>query len=196
MNCCHFGYGARTFRRLASIEFVQALVIICNSGSGKLLPVCAIAAVIVSTGASSAFDCVEKYCTKMSSCAEAHHHFTVCREQERDADNDGIPCENLCGKTLEEYRQRRGGAPSSVPETPSESLPLDPPAEPDPSQPSGPRQHDMTPADAPSLQCAGKRKCGDMDSCEEARFYLSKCGVRSLDRDGDGVPCESLCGGQ
>lgn len=42
--------------------------------------------------------------------------------------------------------------------------------------------------------CAGKRRCGDMDSCEEAEFYLRKCGVSSLDRDHDGIPCESICG--
>ena len=46
------------------------------------------------------------------------------------------------------------------------------------------------------LTCAGKRYCKDMDSCDEARHYLTRCGVRSLDRDGDGVPCESLCGGR
>ncbi|MCZ7596094.1 MAG: hypothetical protein M5U16_15275 [Hyphomicrobium sp.] len=52
----------------------------------------------------------------MSSCAEASHHFTVCGESERDADNDGIPCENVCGNTLEEYDQRRGaGSPSLLP---------------------------------------------------------------------------------
>lgn len=39
-----------------------------------------------------------------------------------------------------------------------------------------------------------KTKCGQMDSCEEAIFYLTQCGVRSLDGDKDGVPCESLCG--
>ncbi|WP_174520391.1 excalibur calcium-binding domain-containing protein, partial [Bergeriella denitrificans] len=27
----------------------------------------------------------------------------------------------------------------------------------------------------------------------EAKFYLNKCGVRRLDRDGDGIPCESIC---
>ena len=42
--------------------------------------------------------------------------------------------------------------------------------------------------------CAGKTKCGEMDSCEEARFYLKKCGVSRLDRDRDGIPCETLCG--
>jgi hypothetical protein len=30
-----------------------------------------------------------------------------------------------------------------------------------------------------------------MASCEEAKFYLTVCGVKRL--DGDGVPCASLC---
>lgn len=46
-----------------------------------------------------------------------------------------------------------------------------------------------------SWSCGAKTKCGQMDSCEEAQFYLEQCGVRSLDRDKDGIPCESLCGG-
>ena len=41
--------------------------------------------------------------------------------------------------------------------------------------------------------CAGKRRCGEMTSCEEAKFYLNTCGVRSLDGNHDGVPCEKLC---
>ena len=44
-----------------------------------------------------------------------------------------------------------------------------------------------------SGQCAGKRYCNEMASCEEARFYLTQCGLTRLDSDGDGVPCESLC---
>ncbi|MCB1695310.1 MAG: excalibur calcium-binding domain-containing protein [Halioglobus sp.] len=32
-----------------------------------------------------------------------------------------------------------------------------------------------------------------MTSCAEAKKYLTTCGVTSLDRDGDGIPCESLC---
>ncbi|MCL4555679.1 MAG: excalibur calcium-binding domain-containing protein [Gammaproteobacteria bacterium] len=32
-----------------------------------------------------------------------------------------------------------------------------------------------------------------MTSREEAKFYLHQCGVKSLDRNQDGVPCESLC---
>ncbi|WP_244500481.1 excalibur calcium-binding domain-containing protein [Methyloceanibacter methanicus] len=45
----------------------------------------------------------------------------------------------------------------------------------------------------PSYACGAKRTCSEMDSCAEARFHLEKCGVRSLDRDGDGIPCEGLC---
>lgn len=44
-----------------------------------------------------------------------------------------------------------------------------------------------------SGQCGAKRTCGQMNSCEEAKFYLVQCGVSSLDRDNDGVPCESIC---
>ncbi|MGI8520358.1 MAG: excalibur calcium-binding domain-containing protein [Actinomycetota bacterium] len=41
--------------------------------------------------------------------------------------------------------------------------------------------------------CGGKRYCSEMGSCEEAKFHLSQCGLSKLDRDGDGVSCESLC---
>ncbi|MDG4552464.1 MAG: endonuclease [Candidatus Contendobacter sp.] len=41
--------------------------------------------------------------------------------------------------------------------------------------------------------CGAKRTCDQMSSCDEAKFYLTRCGVKSLDRDGDGVPCASLC---
>ncbi len=42
--------------------------------------------------------------------------------------------------------------------------------------------------------CGSKRYCAQMSSCAEARFYLTRCGVATLDGNGDGVPCESLCG--
>lgn len=45
-----------------------------------------------------------------------------------------------------------------------------------------------------SFQCGTKLYCTQMNSCEEARYYLSSCGLERLDRDNDGVPCESLCG--
>ena len=42
-------------------------------------------------------------------------------------------------------------------------------------------------------RCGEKRYCKQMISCEEAYFFLKQCGILSLDRDGDGVPCEKLC---
>lgn len=41
--------------------------------------------------------------------------------------------------------------------------------------------------------CESKHKCAQMDSCQEAKFYLEHCGLSRLDRDHDGIPCESLC---
>lgn len=43
------------------------------------------------------------------------------------------------------------------------------------------------------FSCSGKRFCKQMVSCDEARYYLEVCGVYRLDRDNDGVPCESIC---
>lgn len=44
-----------------------------------------------------------------------------------------------------------------------------------------------------SFQCRGKKTCKQMQSCSEARFYLTQCGLTRLDRDKDGIPCESIC---
>ncbi|MFM8444871.1 MAG: excalibur calcium-binding domain-containing protein [Methylococcus sp.] len=49
-------------------------------------------------------------------------------------------------------------------------------------------------SDYPGFRCAPSRpRCKEMSSCEEARYYLNICGVKQLDGDGDGRPCESLC---
>lgn len=53
-----------------------------------------------------------------------------------------------------------------------------------------------TPVPSPSAAAptrGSKRTCKEMTSCDEARYYPTRCGVKSLDRDGDGVPCEALC---
>ena len=44
-----------------------------------------------------------------------------------------------------------------------------------------------------SYACGTKTTCRQMASCNEAMFYYRQCGVLRLDRDRDGVPCESLC---
>lgn len=41
--------------------------------------------------------------------------------------------------------------------------------------------------------CGSKKYCTQMSSCEEAKIFLAKCGLSGLDRNNDGVPCESLC---
>lgn len=47
-------------------------------------------------------------------------------------------------------------------------------------------------APKPEPACA-KRFCSQMTDCDEARDYLTRCGIRTLDGDGDGVSCETLC---
>ncbi|MDD2914715.1 MAG: thermonuclease family protein [Gallionella sp.] len=44
--------------------------------------------------------------------------------------------------------------------------------------------------------CGGKKYCSEMASCEEARHYLTQCGIKTLDGNRDGVPCDKLCGGR
>ncbi len=42
-------------------------------------------------------------------------------------------------------------------------------------------------------KCKEKRYCKQMTSCEEAMFYFKECGLKKLDKDGDGKPCENVC---
>jgi hypothetical protein len=67
--------------------------------------------------------------------------------------------------------RRRGGGKTAVPGHP--------PAHPPPF--TGP------------VVCGSRTYCREMASCAEARAYLEQCGLKRLDGDGDGVPCESLC---
>lgn len=46
---------------------------------------------------------------------------------------------------------------------------------------------------AGAYSCSPRKTCGQMSSCEEARFHLEQCGNTRLDGDRDGVPCEALC---
>ncbi len=47
--------------------------------------------------------------------------------------------------------------------------------------------------DVMATVCGRKHYCSQMVSCEEARYYLTQCRVKTLDRNSDGVPCENLC---
>ncbi len=55
------------------------------------------------------------------------------------------------------------------------------------------RRGDRTPKAVPEASCGRKSLCREMSSCSEARFHLETCGLKRLDGDGDGIPCESLC---
>jgi endonuclease YncB( thermonuclease family) len=48
-------------------------------------------------------------------------------------------------------------------------------------------------SDSSGFSCSPRKTCGQMSSCAEARYHLETCGNRRLDRDNDGIPCESLC---
>ena len=150
-----------------------------------VLSVVAIAA--VPAGETAAFDCAETSCKQIKTCAEAHYKLTICGHTKRDADGDGIPCEDICGKDTATYLAR---VKAQAPENDVA----------DKSKPTS--VFDLvTPAEAAEnnaqsgneLKCQGKRTCKQMESCEEAKFYLASCGVKSLDGDHDGVPCNALC---
>lgn len=45
-----------------------------------------------------------------------------------------------------------------------------------------------------SYSCSPRKTCKAIGSCEEARWYLANCPWGGkLDRDNDGIPCESIC---
>jgi hypothetical protein len=51
------------------------------------------------------------------------------------------------------------------------------------------------PETAQSWSCQPRKTCGKISSCEEAEYYLYNCSWGGkLDGDGDGAPCETLCG--
>lgn len=67
-----------------------------------------------------------------------------------------------------------------------------------PTMPVEPPKVDSPKVEAPNtdnagFSCEGKRFCREMNSCDEAKFYLNQCGVNRLDGDHDGVPCEKIC---
>lgn len=42
--------------------------------------------------------------------------------------------------------------------------------------------------------CRPKRYCTEIKTCAEAHYRYTVCSDYALDRDGDGVPCETMCG--
>jgi micrococcal nuclease len=55
-------------------------------------------------------------------------------------------------------------------------------------------RHQAIPVMVYDVECGKKTRCSQMHSCDEARFYFTLCGVATLDRNHDGIPCQDLCG--
>lgn len=53
---------------------------------------------IATVGFAKDYDCDNKYCKDMSSCDEAYYQLKVCGFGNLDRDDDGVPCEKICGK--------------------------------------------------------------------------------------------------
>ena len=109
-----------------------------------------------------------KTCGQMRDCAEAYYFFKTCGHKRRDGDNDGIPCERICGKTLAMMKARIKAS-------------------------SGVGEPALAAGGRPGFKCAGKTRCRQMVSCAEAKFYLTRCGLKRIDGNRDGVPCSGLC---
>ena len=155
-----------------------------------------LALVLLAPCAARAFDCADTKCNQIRSCEEVHHKLTVCGHVARDGDNDGIPCEMLCGDNLDAYLKRVGAWAGKAPPATKKPPAAEAAAGGDPSLSltgADGATADEDPAQSDEFKCSGKRTCKQMDSCDEAKFYLSKCGVKSLDGDHDGVPCNKLC---
>lgn len=65
--------------------------------------------------------------------------------------------------------------------------------QPSPTKASGTSPTTTDGSSGSGFTCSGKTTCPQMVSCDEAKFYLYSCGVKSLDRDADGIPCETIC---
>lgn len=82
--------------------------------------------------------------------------------------------------------------PNTDPEPETPNTP-DPVTNPQPNTDPDPVTN-VTPGETPiQIICGAKRYCNQMVNCTEAEGYLRQCGLTQLDRDRDGIPCESLC---
>lgn len=65
------------------------------------------------------------------------------------------------------------------------------------SPPEAEARMGLLPESQPAVryQCDGRTHCSEMNSCEEAQYFLKHCPGTQMDGDGDGRPCESQhCG--
>ncbi len=100
------------------------------------------------------------------------------------------------GLQSDAQQSRRGLWTQTSPQAPWQWRKLHPSLKPAPQA----NQHGASSHAAPTvlydLECGKKRRCSQMVSCDEAHFYLTRCGVKTLDGNRDGEPCENLCSGK
>ena len=88
-----------------------------------------------------------------------------------------------------------GGRPPPQAVMPQNARPASP--VPTPYAPPAPQavQPQAQPALAASMyRCDGRTHCSQMNSCDEATYFLRNCPGTQVDGDGDGIPCErQLC---
>ncbi len=58
----------------------------------------------------------KRFCTKMTSCAEARCHFAQCGLSRLDGDHDGVPCERLCRESTQVSIPPTASAATTTPE--------------------------------------------------------------------------------
>lgn len=88
---------------------------------------------------------------------------------------------------------RRGLWAQTSPQAPWQWRKLHPSVQPAPQAKHHKATSHATPVVLYDMECGRKRHCSQMSSCEEALFYFSNCGQKTLDGNGDGMPCEKLC---
>lgn len=60
-----------------------------------------------------------------------------------------------------------------------------------PTSSHSPIQADLPVGKGPAAyRCDGRKRCSQMTSCAEARFFLANCPTVEMDGDSDGIPCE------
>lgn len=96
----------------------------------------------------------------------------------------------------EAQQSRRGLWAQISPQAPWQWRKLHPSVKPDAQAGRYGTFSQSTPVMMYDMECGSKHRCSQMVSCDEARFYFTHCGVKMLDGNHDGIPCENLCSGK
>jgi micrococcal nuclease len=97
------------------------------------------------------------------------------------------------GLQSDAQQARRGLWAQTSPQAPWQWRKLHPSVKPVAQSNNRDRSGQAAPVMLYDMQCGKKRRCSQMTSCDEAHFYLTRCGVKPLDGNRDGEPCEELC---